>query len=95
MTCGYNSYGQIGDSTTNNRSWAISVGSLNVWKSVSCGWYHTAAIKTDGTLWIWGYNGYGQLGDNTMSHKSSPLQVGGLTDWKSTGGGNYFTIAVR
>lgn len=31
--------------------------------AVSCGEYHTAAIKTDGTLWMWGRNGSGELGN--------------------------------
>jgi alpha-tubulin suppressor-like RCC1 family protein len=29
---------------------------------VAAGYYHTLAIKTDGTLWATGQNGYGQLG---------------------------------
>ncbi|MBR2491293.1 MAG: hypothetical protein IKB65_07415 [Ruminiclostridium sp.] len=31
---------------------------------VSAGDYFTAAVKTDGTLWMWGGNNYGQLGTN-------------------------------
>lgn len=31
---------------------------------VSCGFAHTAAIKTDGSLWLFGSNEYGQIGNN-------------------------------
>ena len=56
------------------------------WKQVNCGGYHTAAIKTDGTLWTWGYNSNGQLGINTSgagTQKSSPVQtIAGGAIWK-------------
>jgi len=42
----------------------------------------TAAMKTDGTLWIWGDNGDGRLGQNQPqpSSRSSPVQIPG-TNW--------------
>ena len=43
----------------------------------------TAAIKTDGTLWMWGYNHTGALGQNQpmpAGSRSSPVQVPG--SWK-------------
>lgn len=40
-----------------------------------------AAIRTDGTLWMWGRNDYGILGQNMVSSGiSSPVQVSG--QWK-------------
>jgi alpha-tubulin suppressor-like RCC1 family protein len=44
---------------------------------------NTAAIKTDGTLWVWGYNQYGNVANNTAGGVaySSPVQVPGTT-WK-------------
>ena len=32
------------------------------WKMVACGRYHTLAIKTNRTLWVWEYNYSDQLG---------------------------------
>jgi len=81
---GYNSYGQLGDNTIVNKSSPIQTvaGGTN-WKQVAASDQHSAAIKTDGTLWLWGRNNYGQLGDNTRTDKSSPIQtVAGGANWK-------------
>lgn len=44
-------------------------------KDVSCGYDHTAILKTDGTLWMCGYNNKGQLGDGTTAMHDTPVQV--------------------
>ena len=69
---GSNSNGQLGDNTLTDRSSPVQTvtGGTN-WSVVACGRAHTAAIKTDGTLWAWGRNDGGQLGDNTTTNKSS------------------------
>ncbi len=51
---GYNSSGQLGDTTTTDRYSPVQVGSDFSWRSVSTGGIHTLAIKADGTLWAWG-----------------------------------------
>jgi len=83
-TWGAGSNGQLGNSSTTNRSSPIqTTGGGTNWKAVSSGGRHTAGIKTDGTLWIWGVNGLGQLGDNTVIARSSPVQtVAGGNNWK-------------
>jgi len=43
----------------------------------------SAAVKGDGTLWMWGYNADGGLGQGNTTSYSSPVQVGSLTDWRS------------
>lgn len=45
------------------------------WQSISEGHGHTAAIKTDGTLWTWGWNQSGQLGNGTNSNSSVPISL--------------------
>jgi alpha-tubulin suppressor-like RCC1 family protein len=30
-------------------------------RQVAAGYYHTVAVRSDGTLWAWGRNDYGQL----------------------------------
>ena len=66
------------------------------WSQVACGGRRfTAAIKTDGTLWLWGYN-YGQLGDNTAVGRSSPVQtISRGTNWKQVSCGYAHAAAIK
>ncbi len=70
---GYNVCGQLGDGTTGDKSSPVKV--MEGVKSVSLGMYHSAAVKTDGSLWTWGYNVCGQLGDGTTEDKSRPAKA--------------------
>ncbi len=86
--------------TTGNRSTPITTfaGGTN-WKQVH-NTSHTAAIKTDGTLWVWGYNGNGQLGVNfttgTSPERSTPITTfAGGTNWKQVSTGYLNTAAVK
>jgi len=97
---GYNVNGQLGDNSANSKSSPVQTisGGTN-WKQVSAGRDHTAAIKTDGTLWLWGSNFYGQLGDDTSgsaNNKSSPIQtISGGTNWKQVSAGGSHTAAIK
>jgi alpha-tubulin suppressor-like RCC1 family protein len=67
------------------------------WKQVSKGACHFAAIKTDGTLWMWGCNSYGSLGNGIIYQSiSSPIQtISGGTNWKSVSAGYANTSAIK
>jgi len=94
---GFNAFGQLGNNAITNVSSPVQTvsGGTN-WRFVSCKFYDTAAIKTDGTLWLWGYNAYGGLGDNTTTNKSSPIQtVSGGTDWKSVASGHGSMACIK
>ena len=94
---GWNFNGMVGDNTQTQRISPVQTvaGGTN-WKQVSVGSAGTAAIKTDGTLWLWGYNTYGQLGTNNITHRSSPVQtVSGGTNWKTVSQGNGKNAAIK
>ena len=94
---GFNDCGQLGDGTRVSKSSPVqTIAGGNNWKQVSVGFAHTAAIKTDGTLWLWGCNPYGQLGDNTTTNKSSPVQtISAGTNWKQVSSGTSITGAIK
>jgi alpha-tubulin suppressor-like RCC1 family protein len=96
-TWGYNLYGQLGNGNTSNYSSPITTsGGGTNWTQVSCGYAHSAAIKTDGTLWTWGFNTPGQLGTNNTSNYSSPVTTsGGGTNWKQVACGQYHIAAIK
>ncbi len=69
-------YGQLGeDGRTTDSLQPIQVGNDADWVLVETGAFHTAALKSDNTLWTWGYNGYGQLGDGSAPDKKIPVPV--------------------
>jgi alpha-tubulin suppressor-like RCC1 family protein len=73
-------YGQIGDgSSSGNRLLPVQVTTLGAAVAgVSCGWFNTCAVKTDGTLWCWGSNYSGEIGDGTTTPRPLPVQVTAL-----------------
>ena len=93
---GHNNTRKLADNTTTHRSSPVqTISGGTDWKSVSMGYQHCAAIKTDGTLWLWGQNGSGQLGDGTIVHRSSPVQtLAGGNNWKMVRVMDSGTVAI-
>ncbi len=69
--------------------------SAQCWQTVSTGFDHTLALKTDGTLWAWGDNGSGELGDNTVVNKNQPVQIGTANNWVKISAGYNFSVALK
>jgi len=69
------------------KSKAVKIGSDTTWVTVAAGYYHSLAIKADGTLWAWGDNYYGQLGDSTTTDRHSPVKIGSATTWVTVAAG--------
>lgn len=88
---GDNSYGTVGDGTTENRSTPVKV--LTSVKSIASGSTYIAAIKTDDSLWMWGSNSQGQLGDGTETDCAEPKKI--LDDVKSVTCEKYHTGAIK
>ena len=99
LSCGNNTYGQLGinSTTTSNYSTFQTVPGITGIKQISCGYNHTIALKTDGTLLACGNNGGGQLGINsaTTSKYSTFQIVPAITSIKQISCGQNHTIALK
>jgi alpha-tubulin suppressor-like RCC1 family protein len=94
---GTGSFGRLGNNQTTVRSTPVTTfsGGTN-WKQASAGEQHTAAIKTDGTLWTWGLGSSGRLGVNDTTQRNTPVTTfAGGTDWKQVSAGNGHTTAIK
>ena len=70
---GCNSFGQLGDSTTNNRSAPVMIGTDRDWQTIVAGGHSSYALKTNGTLWGWGAD----FSTTTLA----PRQISPGTNW--------------
>jgi alpha-tubulin suppressor-like RCC1 family protein len=94
---GTGSSGQLGNAQIFDRSTPVTTfAGGNDWKQASSGSGCTAAIKTDGTLWVWGSSIFGQLGNaQTTGNRSTPVTTfAGGTNWKQVSCGNGNTAAA-
>jgi alpha-tubulin suppressor-like RCC1 family protein len=91
---GYNSHGEWGNGTTTSSSNSNTYNTINIGSDgdYDCGYYHTVAVKSDGTLWVTGRNSEGQLGLGHTSNQSDWTQV--MTDVKKVACGNYATYIL-
>lgn len=95
---GLNQSGGLGLGDTTRRSSPVQIGTDTDWSVVSSGNSvdtFAAAIKTNGTLWVWGNNQGGQLGQNDITNRSSPIQVGSDTNWSDVSCGERSVIATK
>ncbi|GEM_PF-2189087 len=72
---GYNSNGEIGDTTTTNRSTSITLDFNLEIKYFQVNYYNTCVILENNSLKCWGYNGYGGLGTGNTTNKLIPYDI--------------------
>ena len=94
---GYNHKGQLGDNNTTDRHVPTQEDShATNWSAVAAGWWHTVALKTNGTLYAWGFNDKGQLGNGTNEESHKPFQEdSNATDWSAVSAGTWHTVALK
>jgi len=96
---GYNYYGQLGDgSTTGAREWIstpVQAAGLSDVVAIAAGYYHTVALKSDDSVWVWGANFSGQLGDGSTIYRLSPMQVAGISGVTAIAAGHAHTVVLK
>jgi alpha-tubulin suppressor-like RCC1 family protein len=99
---GYNGDGELGNNSTTGSGWPVQVagaggtGFLTGVVAIAGGYYHSLALKSDGTVWAWGRNSFGELGNGTItSNNSTPVQVSNLTGVVAIAGGQYHSLALK
>lgn len=67
------------------------------WLTMSAGQYHSAAIRSDGSLWTWGADNISQMGNGRASSASvlAPALLGTGRNWKSISAGSTQTVATQ
>lgn len=96
LSSGYNTVGQLGDTTTTGRSSPVQQnGFLSNWKKIGIGSETSHGIKIDGTLWAWGEGNFGQLGNNLTTNAYSPIQIGSENNWDNIENGERFSLAIK
>jgi alpha-tubulin suppressor-like RCC1 family protein len=92
---GRNNCGALGDGTTTDRSSPVQEANKSTaWCQLGTGVFHTAALKTDGSLWSWGRNP--ALGNNASASQSSPVrEITSSSTWCTVSAGLYHTAGVK
>ena len=75
---GANTYGQLGDGTTNDHVAPAPVPGLSTVTHVVAGQSHACALLQGASVECWGRNIEGELGDGTVTTRSTPGSVTGL-----------------
>lgn len=78
---GDNTYGQLGDESTTQRTTPVAVRGGIAFESLVAGYGHTCGLTLTGAAYCWGGNYIGQLGigaSDTLPHPAPMAVVGGL-----------------
>lgn len=70
----------------------VPIGTETNWLALAPGYYHTMALKRDGTLWHWGRNAH-LLGGIPATDMAKPRQFGTSSNWVAIHGGAYHGLA--
>jgi alpha-tubulin suppressor-like RCC1 family protein len=91
---GQNQSGKLGNGSTTDSNYPVTVSGISNATRISVGQSHTCAVLSDNTIKCWGGNGYGQLGDGTTTNRPTPVTVSGISSATRVSGGTQHTCAV-
>ncbi len=93
---GENTFGQLGNGTTQTSYAPVQVSGLTNVKAIDAADNSSVAVKNDGTVWTWGSDNFGELGNGTFDEPSSiPVQVTGLTGIEQVDSGGIHCVALK
>ena len=64
-------------------------------RDIGAGFYHSMALKTDGTVWSWGYAWEGLLGHGDEQQLMEPKQIAGLAGIGAIAVGDAHTLVLE
>ena len=91
---GKNDHGELGDSSTTDRTTPVAVVGLTGVKALSAGRQHSLALRSDGSVASWGLNSSGQLGDGTTTDQHHAIAVAGLSGVKEIAAGGDHSLCL-
>ena len=91
---GQNTYGQLGDGTTGNRTTPVFVSDISTATSISTGYNHSCALLSDSRVKCWGENTYGQLGNGRNTTLLVPVFVSDISTATSISSGASHSCAL-
>ena len=90
---GLNTYGQLGDGTTTDRTWLKPIPGFT-FSQVDAGGEYTCGVTAAGAAYCWGSNDAGQLGDGTTTDRHVPTLVPGGYDFRKISAGKQITCTL-
>ncbi len=90
---GANTFGQLGDGSTDDRSRPVLVAGGLAFGSVSTGESHTCGVSSDGRIYCWGRNDRGELG-STSAHESCQGSGCSMVPVAVSGGLAFTTVSA-
>lgn len=92
---GDNFFGQLGDTSTDDRNTPVQIGLATNWAIVSAGTQHALGLKTNGELWAWGTNNTARFSSTLPAFSYTPIQMGTDTDWSKVVAARDHGVALK